>query len=511
MRKLARKDRAAAAKPPSGFSRHWPALVLCGVAAVLLLANLGNQYLWQDEAQTALIARTVLAHGVPLGYDGRNSFSQELGKDYGRNYLWKWHSWLPFYVLAGFFAVFGEGTLQARLPFALFGLATVVLIYYFARSLFGSRRIGVLAAVCLLMTVPFLILCRQCRYYAPEMFFSLLGLHAYHNLLLGRKHSKAMLFAAAMLLFHTHYVHCAALMGTVLLHASAFRKDKLKTLVLISAALLALNLPWIVWFAGMNEVVGGGWALRAFGYAAHLLTLIGKHVVSPVLLLAPIPAIALGWLQRRQLSKPDARTVQNVALLLLFCAITLGAAGATATWAFFRVIAPMVPILALVSALLVESIMKIHPAAGLAVIAAMAFFSQMRDYAYEISHDYDGPVEGICKYLKSHAKPTDVVAITYEDLPVKFYTGLRVVGGLTGEDLSPIKKARYVIVRRNTICEKDAAVIDYIRLHLDFSSYEPVVLDYPDTPYENREEPDEHYFRTVEDADPVVILERTGP
>lgn len=33
---------------------------LASLAAVLLLTNLGNRYLWQDEAQTALRARTIL-------------------------------------------------------------------------------------------------------------------------------------------------------------------------------------------------------------------------------------------------------------------------------------------------------------------------------------------------------------------------------------------------------------------------------------------------------------------
>ena len=30
-------------------------LVIVGVSAFLLLANLGNRYLWQDEAETALV------------------------------------------------------------------------------------------------------------------------------------------------------------------------------------------------------------------------------------------------------------------------------------------------------------------------------------------------------------------------------------------------------------------------------------------------------------------------
>jgi phosphatidylglycerophosphate synthase len=78
--------------------------VLC-VSLFLFLANLGNQYLWQDEAQTAVISRTILTHGVPVGYDGKNYFSQELGSEYGKNYIWKWHTWLPFYILAAFFSL----------------------------------------------------------------------------------------------------------------------------------------------------------------------------------------------------------------------------------------------------------------------------------------------------------------------------------------------------------------------------------------------------------------------
>ncbi len=80
------------------------------LAAVLLFKNLGNQYLWQDEAQTALIARTVLTHGIPLGTDGRNYFSQEEGIEYGDNYIWKWHTWLSFYLVSASYLVFGVNT-----------------------------------------------------------------------------------------------------------------------------------------------------------------------------------------------------------------------------------------------------------------------------------------------------------------------------------------------------------------------------------------------------------------
>jgi len=66
------------------------------LASPLFLLNLHNHFLWQDEAQTAVLAKTVMARGLPYGTDGRNLFSQELGAEYGDNYIWKQHTWPRF-------------------------------------------------------------------------------------------------------------------------------------------------------------------------------------------------------------------------------------------------------------------------------------------------------------------------------------------------------------------------------------------------------------------------------
>ena len=77
--------------PLERIERLGIAALVC-LASTLMLVNLGNQSLWQDEAQTALIAGTVLDTGLPRGHDGANSFSQELGIEFGENGLWKWHT-----------------------------------------------------------------------------------------------------------------------------------------------------------------------------------------------------------------------------------------------------------------------------------------------------------------------------------------------------------------------------------------------------------------------------------
>jgi 4-amino-4-deoxy-L-arabinose transferase-like glycosyltransferase len=146
------------------------AAILC-IGIFLFFTNLGNIYLWQDEAQTALISQTVLHDGVPRGYDGKNYFSQELGSEYGENYIFKWHTWLPFYITAAFLKIFGNNAFAARLPFALFGLGSVFFLYYLTKSLFNNKRAASMAALVLLVSIPFLLLSRQCRYYSMTAFF----------------------------------------------------------------------------------------------------------------------------------------------------------------------------------------------------------------------------------------------------------------------------------------------------------------------------------------------------
>ena len=97
-----------------------------------------------------------------------------------------------------------------------------------------------------------------------------------------------------------------------------------------------------------------------------------------------------------------------------------------------------------------------------------------------------------------------MVAVTYGDLPIKFYTGLRVVGGLTGEDLSPALEAEWIILREHHKVI-GLPVHKYLGDHVDFDNYEMEFLDAPDTPFENREEPREHLYRTSSFDGPMTL------
>ena len=103
------------------------------VAALLIFASLDDRRLWDDEAETALLAKNTLRFGVPVAWDGVELISQECGTDYDSNYLWRQTPWLPIYVAAGSFALLDASTFTARLPFALLGLLAVPSMYLLAR------------------------------------------------------------------------------------------------------------------------------------------------------------------------------------------------------------------------------------------------------------------------------------------------------------------------------------------------------------------------------------------
>jgi 4-amino-4-deoxy-L-arabinose transferase-like glycosyltransferase len=484
--------------------------LIATLASALLLANLGNRYLWQDEAQTALIAETILSQGIPHGSDGTNYFSQELGAEYADNTVWKWHTWLSFYLVWASFLVFGVNTFAARLPFALLGIATVALTYATARALWRDRRAAVAAAAMLALCVPFLLLSRQCRYYSAAAFFSLLALYAYARLRRGERGPLWLLFAAATLLFHSHYVYAATLLVTLLLHALAFERGKLRGVLIVGAGTLLFNLPWILWFSTIRY--GENYAERlldwesSWRYARRFVRLLFSDFFHPSLLLIP-PVLAI-WSAVSKRGATDGEAWRGVWLVLLFVIVNVAALALVSPGAYVRYLAPLVPPLFLIAGLLVGALLHrsllVGSAAALLWLGGVAAGS-LRDYLHEITHDYDGPVEGIVGFLNERASAGDTVAITYGDLPLKFYTDLRVIGGLTGEDLSEADGADWIILRRHRYTEEEKRVWEALVSRVSPEAYEAYTLDVPDLAWSNREDIRLHHFETVRNYPRVVI------
>ena len=489
-------------------------LLLC--ASFLVLMNLGNHYLWQDEAETALLGKSILAHGLPYGTDGTNFFSQQQGAEYGHNYLWRWNTWLPLYLSAGSFALLGAGTFSARLPFALFGGFTVLATYLLACELWNSRRIALISAVLLTFCVPFLLLCRQGRYYSLSAFFTVIGLYFYTRITRGKPRAIPLYLFSFFLLFHSNFVHAACLLSANLIHSLITRHTAIRRYLYTFLAAILIVSPWLFWFSGINyNFARGGTHFQWITFLKNLIYYLYDlftYVIPPsflVLLTLCIVAVPIF----RTVSKRELTfsAWSPAGIPFLFVAVTLAAHAGTAPYPFFRYLAPVLPLLLILTGFVIDRVCALHPFAGLVPVAVFITAQPLPDFFYELTHDYNGPVGGIVKFLKANARPGDTVAITYDDLPVKFYTGLRVVGGMTGEDLSPARTADWVIIRKhivNHLAGGDLKVRDYLTHNLDRSNYEPMPIGSPDILSENRESPDSHQYRTVQEEEPVIIFKK---
>jgi hypothetical protein len=480
----------------------WISLAGLGIlAGCLFLSQLAEPYLWQDEAQTAVIARTILTDGIPLGTDGRNFFSQEGGVEYADGHVWKWHTWLSFYAVAASFAALGATTFAARLPFALFGIATVLLGYWAARGLWQNRAAALASGGLLALSVPFLILSRQSRWYAMAAFFSLLGLHLYRRVGDDECRYSLALLAVASLLFHTHYLYVATLLLTLLVHSLWLERERFRRILIVSAAVSVVNAPWILWFASIRYTEAYGNALTSlpgmFHKAAHLAQDLVVYFLNPLFLLIPVALLLLRRYRGQALFVLAPETRSASALLVLFCLIGIVALGVLAPGAYFRYLTPLVPAALLLAGGLLAALAAESRVAAVALFAVAVALSPMRGFLHEIRHGFDGPIEGIVRFLERRAQPDDVVAITYGDMPLKFYTDLRVIGGLTGEDLAEAAGADWIILRHRTPQAASRRVQQALRAHLAAGDYVEYRLRFADTAFENREDPRRHRYRTA--------------
>ena len=183
------------------------------VAAYLCLVNLDYAALWHDEAPTALIGRNLLDQGDITGWDGRNL----VGGTNGRTLNDDLRDVLPplMYVAnAGAFALFGVSETSARIMPALFGIASLVLLYLLLRQHLSDRPRLVFFCLLLAAWSPQLLLYfRQSRYFAFMALALIAAFYLYERWWRnGRLWPLGGLTLVAALAFFNHYAAGAATM-----------------------------------------------------------------------------------------------------------------------------------------------------------------------------------------------------------------------------------------------------------------------------------------------------------
>lgn len=488
---------------------YYPIMILTALAGVLLFSNLGNQYLWQDEAETAILARRVLEYGYPKAYDGKNLVNPTIRTSFSEDYGWRYHPWGQFYITAAAFRLFGESNFSARVFFALLGLLNIPLLYILALRLTRESFTALTASVLTAFSVNYLLLMRQARYYAPAVFLVIVALIFYSRYLEKRKWSDILgVYISLTALGYTVHGMFLPVFAAICLHYFVFSFQR-KTFpvfglfIIFTAGSVA---PWFL-YSNSGAHVAAISAKRLWKNFEFQIRMINKFIM-PVFFFLGVYAFRLIWKRRWKikLSTEEARAVWLILPMLLLSM----SAFLFAEERNFRYLVYFIPLLAIVEGMILFRLFKFNRALfgcflGLSILTGVfnmgRFECYLPKYLYEITHDYDGPVEGIVKFLNKNAKTGDEVKIIYGDMAVMFYTDLKVDNyGIYDSDHMP----EWIVFRKDW---KESLDSPYFR---EVSGkYKKHVLDYPDIKWENR--PDDmgfHRFRTDREAPGVIIFEK---
>ena len=527
------------------------------VAAVLIFTQLDQRLLWVDEAETALLGRSILVHGVPTAWDGTNVVSQEVGKEFGPDYVWRWTPWLAKYLVAGSFALFGESTFTARMPFALLGLLAVVSMYPLGLTVFRDRWVGVGAMAFLAFSVPFLLHVRQCRYYAPVILAAIWVLYFFVRLRRGDTRSVVGLVAAMTMLFHGNVLTFLATGLALIPCALTLKFDRAawQRAVIAAAGTAVLTMPWIVYF----DIVGKS-SEELYSYSENFRTYLDltSRYTFPWAALVIFVGLALTMGRRSRARTSADHATQSppssgraadwrgsFQTLLVFMVVYVLVVSA-APWSFYRWSVNLLPVAAVLLAFMCRSVFRWNHLVGFALTAVLMFTPVLHDvsawpvlyarynlhlegrtfaiydrlfplgnHLYEVTHPYEGPMEHLVDQLRAQARSGDRIFISYGDLILQFYTDHEIRGGQSGRELLGWPEPEWVIIRsffrfrdRPAHAADAARTLDWLNNHVPPDHYELEPSTATDVPWDNIAEPQLRWYRVPVDGDPIQIYRR---
>ena len=179
-------------------------------ALFFLFFRLGHYALWDDEADTALFAKSVWRTGDTHAMLDHNLIAHTYGQELKglRN---RYIPPLAFYLAAPFIGLSSQEapTFAARLPFAICGFLTVVMMLFWLWKSKASVATWLLTAAGILGNVSLMLYARQCRYYSPAILATtvLAFLYVYRD---RRKRTLLSIALVSLLLLASNYMFYVA-------------------------------------------------------------------------------------------------------------------------------------------------------------------------------------------------------------------------------------------------------------------------------------------------------------
>lgn len=433
-------------------------LALAVVSQLLFLASLfsglGAPLLWQDEAETAMFGRSVLAFGVPKIHVERNIlYGAPLPLALGRNEAFDAYLGSPWgqYYFAAPAVAWADGardlaarTWRIRVPFTVAGWLGVLLLGAAAARLWPAAAGGRAGfwlgyGACLLLSVSLQLHLREVRYYPLVV----LALGVFAWLVVRRR--DGLLAPVLFALFNLFYPAFVAVVTTAggAIALRAWRARSLSSLRGVGpyAIACAAVLPLVALFdlPAQSRAFFAEFAAEQNAFAHQLASaahyLLRFEFALPALLGAA--AIAAARWRLGPLAPELRPAFAACGLALALAAIWLLLIARTPLF-FSRYLVALSPLLSACCVIEAGCLVALRRTAaarvaraGLAALAVAAIGSavarapELRGRIAELREPYRGPLDHVIPYLaEQYPNPADlVIATNYEDFAFMFYLG----------------------------------------------------------------------------------------
>lgn len=488
-------------------------LFLLAVGGVFYFTRLDNWFLGLDEANAALLAENILRDGLPTVADGRNIVWPDRWDVSPTRLVWILWGWLPLYVNALVFWLFGVSTFTARAASAALACLALPLVYGALKKNALTR--GAAEGTCLLLvfSVPLTLFVRQCGYYTFSVYSAFGLFYSYFLMEASRKRSIVfVLFSLALV--NTHLLSWGVVLAALALADlwnPAHLKKNLGLFIVAGLSAIPFLALYEVWtLFNRSFLLKESLPLNLWGRFMYYARFIHECILPGEV----IAVLGLGLvLIRRRLAREERLFLAQTATFILVSLLLT----ARVTFLFFnRYVLYVLPVFFLISTLTLIRLWRWNKTLGACLFVLVGGFSVLGlnntplgrpsfllNFYREISQEQTDLNKVLATYLAQNAKPDDVVVCNYEDLPLQFYTPCLIRGGAGQWGLRPektdpalgihlVEKPDYIVFRRHWPKMGGDKIIPY----LQSGDYEVIHLPAEDTPSGNREDPNFHYFTT---------------
>ena len=413
--------------------RRAPWIIPTLIFAILVILGAKTHPLWGDEAETALFARNILKYGVPKGWDGTNIMGINNAVVLNNDLVNHTSPWGQYYLTAASFALFGQSSFTARLPFMVLSVLSLPLLYYLSLHLTKRPKVALLSVIIMSFSVPYTLFAFQARHYPLSIFAGLVWVFSCLFLTKRSFLPKITFIAGGTLLFYSNYIVFVAFFSAAFFAAAMYHRRTLGRFVLWfgigSAVIAALAIPWYIAFKpfeGRGVIVLESFDVLVLGFVTFLQSASYPYNDNnglPVLFLPLLLFVVVRRLVRREDVRPMFFPGIIVGLFLLVMIFITTVAFVDTIFVHVRYTMIIFPYLSIIVAILLADVWQWYKGVGLVVLAlylATNVFTLQPlrsfpvEYFTEILYPYDTPDKVVADYIARYAKVGDTAFVSLD-------------------------------------------------------------------------------------------------